>query len=57
MITIRQINKLKEGEWYVSYTAPHPCMCRDERFSITINQKSKPSEKKILDAINNQRKA
>jgi len=56
MIKIKQILPIQDGEWYISYTAPHPCMCRDERFSITIKQKKQPTEKQILNEIEYQRK-
>lgn len=57
MITIKQVNELNSGEWYITYTAPHSCMCRDFRYFITIKQKKKPTDKEIIHAINNQRNA
>lgn len=54
-VTIRQVIKLNEGEWYVSYTTLSPCKCRIVRDKVKIYQISKPADKTIYNAIRNKR--
>ncbi len=50
---IRQVIKLWEGMWYVSYTKLAPCGCMIVRDKIKIKQKKQPTNKQITDAVNN----
>jgi len=57
MVKVRQINKLQEGEWLVSYVTLASCGCRYERFSIKVKTKKEPTQKQIENAINNKRES
>jgi len=50
-MTIRQIIKLFEGAWYVSYTTIAPCGCMIVRDKVRIDQKEQPTTKQIENAI------